>query len=58
MAIDDLKTSHKKDLPIYMAIKDPALLRAWQTINKLSSRDQIAMEPLSLKTIGTEPLEK
>lgn len=44
IAIDEINTSSQQTLPHYMAVKDPALLRAWQVLNGKASRNQIAME--------------
>jgi len=44
MAIAEIETSKNNVLPHYMAIKDPTLLRGWQYLNSVSSRDQIALD--------------
>ena len=44
IAMNEINTSNQQTLPHYMAIKDPALLRAWQLLNGKTSRNQIAMD--------------
>lgn len=44
MAVAELEKSKIRTLPMYLAIKDPTLLRAWQHLNGSNSRDQLAME--------------
>lgn len=53
MAMNELKDSKHTNFPQFLAIKDPALLRAWQHINRVSSRDQLAMDKVLLET-GSE----